>query len=136
MFKTVSKNYKKIQFQRKKLAVMMINISYILAVSTHLSTVINCWPAVICSADTVTAMYLMYIGLKELSLNGELYFNEFALNLLSFSKHSAIRIQNWFTLDILTEIELQHMIIFGYDLIFGVASRACLVGSYGTIPKN
>ena len=130
MFKIVSKNYKKIQFQRKKLAATMINISYILAVSTHLSTVIDCWPAVICSTDTVTAMYLIYIGLKELSLNGELYFNEFALNLLSFSKHSAIGIENW------TELELQHMIIFGCDLIFGVASRACLVGSYGTIPKN
>ena len=81
-------------------------------------------------------MYLIYSGLKELSLNGEPYFNEFALNLLSFSKHSAIGIENWFTLVILTELELQHMIIFGCDLIFGVASRACLVGSYETIPKN
>ena len=50
MFKTVSKNYKKNQFQRKKLAITMINISQILAVSTHLLTVIDRWPAVICSS--------------------------------------------------------------------------------------
>ena len=53
MVKIVFKNYKKNQFQRKTSAVTMINISWILAVSSHLLMGIDRWLAVICSAAQV-----------------------------------------------------------------------------------
>ena len=49
-------------------------------------------------------------GLKQLSFEGELNLNEFAINLHSFFKLSAKRIAQYFTVDILTELEPQRMV--------------------------